>query len=317
MCIRDSSAHRARSAPRTCARSASSVSQDGRHHLFGGRMSRGPGRAGSRKGYGGDPLSGRFCVWGRPAGRPRPRRQRMRRSCGGSMKRLLWAPTALALTMLSFVAVPAEAGTKLDTSVAPQSLLAAATAQPGASFRVIVTTTASSPVDANFGQLQNGNGNKFGIVSRTFSVIHGAAAEVTGTQRLSLVDQPGVVSVTPDAPVIQDAVVVPAQVWQDSTGISALPAAASAPAIAVVDSGIATGQAFGNRIAASVDLTTSATPGGNGEGDSYGHGTLVAGIAAGSSGAYPGAAPTARLVSIRVVGSDGSARTSDVLSLIH
>ena len=48
--------------------------------------------------------------------------------------------------------------------------------------------------------------------------------------------------------------------------------------------------------------------------DDNGHGTLVAGIAAGSSAPFPGAAATARLVSIRVVTSDGSARTSDVIA---
>ena len=166
------------------------------------------------------------------------------------MKRL-WAPAALALAMLALGATPVQAGAK---PVAPKSLLAAATAQPGASFRVIVTTTASSPVEVDSGQLQDGNGNKVGTVTRTFSVIHGAAAQLTGAQLLSLVSQPGVVSVTPDAPVIQDAtVVVPPQVWTASTGISALPVASSAPAIAIVDSGIAKGQAFGTRIAASID----------------------------------------------------------------
>ena len=233
----------------------------------------------------------------------------MKRSGGGSMKRL-WAPAALALTMLALGAAPVQAG---ERPVAPKSLLAAATAQPGASFQVIVTTTASSPVEADSGELQDGNGNNVGTVTRTFSVIHGEAAQVTGAQLLWLVSQPGVVSVTPDAPVIQDAtVVVPPQVWTASTGISALPIASSDPAIAIVDSGVAKGQAFGNRLAASVDLTASAAPAT--DGDTYGHGTLVAGIAAGSSQPYPGAAPKARLVSIRVVGSDGSALTSDVIA---
>ncbi|HWX09865.1 MAG TPA: S8 family serine peptidase [Gaiellaceae bacterium] len=177
---------------------------------------------------------------------------------------------------------------------------------------MIVTTTDNSSVGINGGDLQDGHGNKLGKISRTFSVIHGEAADVTGAQLLSLASQPGVVAVTIDAPVVQDAVVIPPQVWPVSAGISALPAAASAPAIAIVDSGVAKGQAFGSRLAANIDLTSTGTNGG--QGDAYGHGTLVAGIAASSSLAYPGGAPSARLISIQVVHSDGSALTSDVIA---
>ena len=52
-----------------------------------------------------------------------------------------------------------------------------------------------------------------------------------------------------------------------------------------------------------------------GSGTDYsGHGTLVAGIAAGSSAAHPGAAPQADIVSLRVMNEEGRAITSDVIA---
>ena len=232
----------------------------------------------------------------------------MRRSTGGPARRV-WGLAAVLVVMLAL-------GGQRPFKPGRSPLLrvpGAAAAQPGQSFRVIVVTADDSSVANTGGELQDSHGKKLGSVSRTFSVIHGAAADVTGTQLLSLAAQPGVVSVTVDAPVVQDAVEIPPQVWPASVGISGLPAAASAPAIAIVDSGVARGQAFAGRLVTNIDLTS---PGNNGgQGDRYRHGTLVAGIAASSSTAYPGAAPSARLVSIRVVRSDGSALTSDVIAV--
>jgi serine protease AprX len=56
-------------------------------------------------------------------------------------------------------------------------------------------------------------------------------------------------------------------------------------------------------------------------GDSYGHGTFLAGIVAGngasSGGAWKGIAPDANLVSVKIAGADGSADVSDVLAAIQ
>jgi len=55
--------------------------------------------------------------------------------------------------------------------------------------------------------------------------------------------------------------------------------------------------------------------------DSYGHGTFIAGIIAGSGassgGAYTGIAPSAKLVSVKIAGADGSADVSKVLAAIQ
>ena len=53
---------------------------------------------------------------------------------------------------------------------------------------------------------------------------------------------------------------------------------------------------------------------GNSAGDGRGHGTFVAGLAAGAAARHAGAAPTAGIVSIDVMDDQGMARTSDVIA---
>ncbi len=88
--------------------------------------------------------------------------------------------------------------------------------------------------------------------------------------------------------------------------------------VAVVDSGIAPHSALGNRVVASVNFVSSESQ----TGDAFGHGTHVAGIIAGDASAAGGVtpeyaggiAPRAKLVSVRVLGADGSGLTSDVIA---
>ena len=86
-----------------------------------------------------------------------------------------------------------------------------------------------------------------------------------------------------------------------------------APAIAIIDSGIdATRSAdFGSRVVASVNVSSRA-PGATG--DQQGHGTMVAGIAAGASALYPGGAPNAQLVDVRTADGNGESLASDVIA---
>src|SRR5438270_2753545 len=84
------------------------------------------------------------------------------------------------------------------------------------------------------------------------------------------------------------------------------------PAIAIVDSGVQQRSDFGSRVVASVNLST--LDGNSSMDDERGHGTFVAGIAAGAAPDLTGAAPTAPIVSIKVMDKDGMARTSDVIS---
>ena len=55
----------------------------------------------------------------------------------------------------------------------------------------------------------------------------------------------------------------------------------------------------------------------NSPGDGRGHGTFVAGIAAGSAPGNAGAAPAAKLVSLDVMNDNGMARTSDVIAAVE
>ena len=88
--------------------------------------------------------------------------------------------------------------------------------------------------------------------------------------------------------------------------------------VAIIDSGVYTGHTgFRNgqglsRVTASVDFT------GSGVADSYGHGTHVAGLAAGSStkngGAYRGVASGANIISVKVLNNNGTGQTSWLLN---
>ena len=90
-----------------------------------------------------------------------------------------------------------------------------------------------------------------------------------------------------------------------------------APAIAIVDSGVQSRSDFGDRLVASVNLSTIAGNTANDAGaldDKRGHGTFVAGIAAGGAPDLAGAAPGAPIVSIKVMNDQGMAKTSDVIA---
>jgi serine protease AprX len=90
--------------------------------------------------------------------------------------------------------------------------------------------------------------------------------------------------------------------WGRTTG--------SGVAVAVVDTGIADVADLDGRVVARADLT-----GERSFGDSYGHGTFMAGLIAGSGGrAGPsGVAPGADLVDLKVAGRDGSTTLGQVL----
>jgi serine protease AprX len=105
-----------------------------------------------------------------------------------------------------------------------------------------------------------------------------------------------------------------AETWRASTRIDQLWAAApQAPAIAIVDSGIdpTRTDVFGSRIVANVNFS-SLSPGVTH--DEQGHGTMVAGLAAGDSSQYPGVARNAPIVNIRVADANGQSIVSDVIA---
>jgi serine protease AprX len=88
--------------------------------------------------------------------------------------------------------------------------------------------------------------------------------------------------------------------------------------VAIVDSGIAAHVALANKVVAAVSFV----PGDTTTLDRFGHGTHIAGIVAGQgkpaaavTDRYKGGiAPGAHLISVKVLGRDGSGRTSDVIA---
>src|ERR1044072_3932790 len=105
------------------------------------------------------------------------------------------------------------------------------------------------------------------------------------------------------------------QLWAYESGGSSLWYATPAkmPAIAIVDSGIdETLPSFKGRKIEQKGFVSSGKT--NAAGDGPGHGTFVAGIAAGSAAGYAGVAPNAPLVSLDVMDDSGSGLTSDVIA---
>jgi serine protease AprX len=237
---------------------------------------------------------------------------------------LVLAGLAVALSLP--VGAGAEAHTQSAGFQTPRAhvsakLLAAAQANPDSSFRVIVQgrkATSSSSVGAGVSAtVSESPGSASGLLKQ-FASISGVAAELTGNQILRLADQTEILAITPDGPVRlsgRAGKLSNQQKWPRVAGVtkfwSGKLSRQEPPTIAIVDSGIdASRPDFDGRVVAEVDLTTL---GPNSPGDGRGHGTFVASIAAGSANKYAGAAPQAKLVSVDVVGDDGTALTSDVI----
>jgi len=219
-----------------------------------------------------------------------------------------------------------------DTYLAP-SLQRAAAQTPDASVPVIVQSTDGAP-------RAQGALSRYGTTSTRLGIVDAAAGEIVAGELTQLAETPGLV-ITPDQPVVLDAKPDPkpkspkgnphttpafssGENWPAAVGVDQLwPSLAalqatrpkgpdSTPAIAFVDSGIDSSRSdFGGRVLAQLDMTSLE---GNSPGDGSGHGTLVAGLAAGSAPRHSGADPTAGIVSLDVMDDQGMARTSDVIA---
>jgi serine protease AprX len=203
----------------------------------------------------------------------------------------------------------------------PGDLRDYAAAHPNEKLRVIVV--AKDPATIRNHHLRNTVEAVLGRVKAEYQVVDGAAIELSGRHVALLARLPFVRSITPDRQVVPTGDVNLATMWPQAVGVDrlwngvdstgAVVPSPQAPAIAVVDSGVDASRAadFGGRVVASVNLA-SRSPGSTG--DDNGHGTMVAGIAAGAATGHVGAAPNAPIVSLDVVDADGSALTSDVIA---
>jgi serine protease AprX len=244
---------------------------------------------------------------------------------GESRSNALWGSgkrgivlTALAAMLIVPMASSAAPGVPGKSAIVPTSLLAQAAANPLQQFDVIVQGDSGSKGAQD--DVKNGGGK----VKKRFLSVAGVSASVSGKDLLKLARYPHVTAITPDARVKASAY-EDSTMWQDSTDMSILQndfdpntgeitgPAPQAPTIAIVDSGVQKRDDFGARLVARVDMCSLCS---SGDGDDLeGHGTMVAGVAAGS-GKYAGGAQNAKLVSIRTANANGESRMSDVISAV-
>lgn len=221
------------------------------------------------------------------------------------------AAATLAAAIAQTAAAAPGSGPHGQPPWSPPGLLAKAKSNPQQTFRVIVrgfhgvsTNSLASTVGLNHR----------GALKR-FGAINGLATTLTGSQLTLLSKMPNVLSIVPDVPVasagLEESTLWPSAI--DVGGTHTWHSSSNVPAIAFVDSGIDTTktQDFGSRIVANVNLNSD-NP--NATGDDEGHGTIVAGIAAGASSSYPGVAPSAPIVSIRTADANGASHMSDVIA---
>src|SRR3954463_7969913 len=218
---------------------------------------------------------------------------------------------ALAAMLIVPMAGSASSGDGKDGgAVVPTSLLAKAAANPLQMFDVIVQGDKKSSSADVANEVQNEHGNGM----RRFMSVAGVQTSISGKDLLKLARHSHITAITPNV-AVHTSSYEDNTMWQDSTDLTALqsgndPNAPKAPAIAIVDSGVQARSDFGSRLVASVNLCSLCNDTAN---DAEGHGTMVAGVAAGS-GDYPGGAQNAPLVSIRTANADGQSRTTDVIA---
>jgi serine protease AprX len=154
----------------------------------------------------------------------------------------------------------------------------------------------------------------------------GLALELTPQQFDALSKDPSISHLSGDLPVAADMAITnkvtgASSLWQGTSGgLLGLGGTAgytgSGIGVAVLDSGIAAHTAIGTRVVARTNFV-SWEP--YVAGDAFGHGTHVAGAVAGANTKYTaayagGSAPGAKLIDVRVLGTNGAGLTSDVIA---
>jgi serine protease AprX len=227
----------------------------------------------------------------------------------------LLATLALVVALASPVAATAGTGQSpgagFKAYLSP-GLLDDAQANPSRTFNVIIQGNKTSSANVA-SRVQSERGK----LRKQFLSVSGVAASLSGTAILKLAQSSEILAITADAPV-RLASFSSGQQWPYASGVvkswwdNATNLSLQTPTIAVVDSGIDSARTdFAGRVAADVNLT-SIQP--NSPGDGRGHGTFVAGIAAGGAAGYAGANPRARILSIDVMDDNGMAMTRDVIA---
>jgi serine protease AprX len=175
--------------------------------------------------------------------------------------------------------------------------------------------------------------NLGGAVTTNLPIVGGFAATIPQTAIAALSANPAVRVVSADAIVLPQAVAPTTgapSVYREVVGATKASAAGrtgQGVTVAVIDSGVSNVPDLAGRLVPITDPATGATTtcvnlsteaGCN---DSFGHGTFVAGLIAGngasSGGTFPGVAPTANILALKLSGADGMSNVSKVLAGIQ
>ena len=231
-------------------------------------------------------------------------------------------PLMLAALLVAVLALGGGRVEAAETDVyVSAGLLAEAEANPGALFDVIVQARTgkktSDAADAVTKSVKDDprTGSK---LKRKFVSIAGTSATLSGKQLLKLADRSEIESITRDVEV-ELLSYSNNQLWPQAAGVadswsSTMPES-SYPAIAVVDSGITnvlgglSSLTGSSRLMKSVTMVSASTSYG-----AYGHGSLVASIAANQSTGYTGSSPKAKIVSVKVLDGNGVGTKSDIVA---
>ena len=197
----------------------------------------------------------------------------------------------------------------------PTELLSSIAQDPGQTFDVIVQGDKNGNSNGLMKQLAGDSLSS--TVKAQFTSIDGVRSSLTGKQILSLGKRSYVTSIMANETVKTSGYGIQysnTQLWPWAAGapVNWTDSSPDAGTIAIVDSGIDASRTadFGGRVLAQVNMTSL---GPNSAGDGLGHGTFVAGIAAGAAPGYAGAAPKAELLSIDVINDQGQATVADVV----
>ena len=202
------------------------------------------------------------------------------------------------------------------------SMLAPAAAATGELTRLIVQAR-----PGHVGGAADAVENVGGTVGTPLPLVDGFVAEVPAAAVPAVAGDPAVRAVSPNLPVHFEELS-----YDATTTASNYPKTSGAAAgwnagrygqgvgVAIIDTGVSQMNDFAGRLVHGPDLS--------GEGrvvDSYGHGTVMAGIIGGSgadsagnpNGKYAGVAPKSTLVSVKVAGRNGAADVSTMLQAMH
>jgi serine protease AprX len=217
----------------------------------------------------------------------------------------------------------AGTGTTLVTTALTLTSVGATTAA-GTAWTAAAGPRVSSLVVARSGQVAEAAAAvraAGGKVGTALPIINGFQASVSSAAAARLNRSASVLSVTADSSMTSASSSydpsVPGASYAATSRASSVWATGDTGAgatVAVLDTGVANVPDLSSRLVGGIDLS--------GEGDSlkdsYGHGTVMAGLIAGSGassgGAFPGIAPSARIVSVKVAGRSGAADVSTVLA---